>query len=159
MALNPDFGSALNNLAGIYARSNPFKQAASLYARAISADPAADLPQLNLAAVLIADHRPAEAQQALAALLRLQPEHPAALLASASASLLSGDAQSALVFARRTIAARSDWPEAHLMLAKVSLAVGQPAEAAPAIQTALRLRPGWPEAEELRARLAHVPPR
>ena len=159
LALNPDFGPALNNLAGIYARSNDFKQAASLYARAISADPAADLPQLNLAAVLIADHRPAEAQQALAALLRLQPEHPAALLASASASLLSGDAQSALVFARRTIAARSDWPEAHLMLAKVSLAVGQPAEAAPAIQTALRLRPGWPEAEELRARLAHVPPR
>jgi tetratricopeptide (TPR) repeat protein len=75
----PVYPEALNNLGILYLRTDRRDEAVATFEQSIRVAPTFDQPYLNLANVYAIEETPAKARAVLQALLKLNPDHPAAL--------------------------------------------------------------------------------
>jgi tetratricopeptide (TPR) repeat protein/ferredoxin len=100
------------------------------------------MAESELSAALIATGRLVEAQTHIDAILRQSPDDASALYYRGVLATQAGDADGAVAFLRRAIAADASRPEAHYQLGYVLVASGNPRAAIPSLEQAIALAPG-----------------
>ena len=125
MALNPHYAEAHSNLAFLLTAHGQYDQAAAEARLAIELSPHLIDAYLNLADAEATRHRHAAALQALDALQSFAPQHPAGLVARATALKQLERLDAALACAQQAVTLAPRSAEAHHALAQVLQGLGQ----------------------------------
>lgn len=145
-AVAPDDPAFLNLLASAQIANGDAQAARENYQKAAALQPKFLPARLNLGKLNRLEGKPAEAEAALAAVLKDQPGQVQALLEMARLEQARGHMPEALAWAEKARAADARSVETHLSLARLYLAANRPADALDMVQEAEVLKPGLPEA-------------
>ena len=157
VALAPQFSAAWNELGTINYQTQHFERAEECFRRALSADPRAYEPLVNLGGVLATLHQFDEAWKynGMAVL-----ERPGDALANSQMGMTYfglGDFDHAVKYLEKARAIDpSHFSHPQLMLAEIHLRRGERAEAAAVLEDFLRHHPDWPQAEAIRQNIARL---
>jgi tetratricopeptide (TPR) repeat protein len=122
-------------------RAGSFFQARVWFRQAVTADPHALPPRLNLVRALLATNDRAEARRAIDSVLRDAPDDPDALLLTAVVCRAEGRADEGLAPLRRAAELAPDHPAVFHLLAAALMEQGHEAEAVAACRQGLRVAP------------------
>ena len=154
VALAPKFAEAWNALGRIAYQRHSYPDAERAFLRALGADPELENARLNLALVLIQDHRCREALPHVLAVLKNQPGDAVANSEAGASYVCLGDDSSALGYFQRAL--RNDptiYTYPQLQIGAIYARRGERERALDEYIGFLRHHPGAPNADAVRAEI------
>jgi Tfp pilus assembly protein PilF len=122
---DPDFGSAYNTLGAVYHRHRDFAQAERVLRHALARDPTGTQVLSNLAGVLDAVGRTAEANEFRRTLAKLEPDPPFGYYRRGLVAMRTGDYRLAKELFAKEVERAPDFHEFHFWLAAASIELGE----------------------------------
>ncbi|HEU4629554.1 MAG TPA: tetratricopeptide repeat protein, partial [Gemmatimonadaceae bacterium] len=137
-------------------RANPqlYKDALRVYDEAVAADSANLDARVRLGELFLEKYNGPEAASTLGAVLRVNPRHPAALVAAARQAYEAGEGDPRALL-RRALETNPDYPPAHALLARLALDLEDHATARAEAERALTVDPAEAEALAVLAATHH----
>ncbi|MCX7634700.1 MAG: tetratricopeptide repeat protein, partial [Syntrophales bacterium] len=134
-----------------------WRNAETLYRRAIEAVPNNYWAYNNLGAIIASAGRIEEAKALFQRSLAILPDYPGANKNMAVALYHEGRYDAALPYVERALRIQPGNPELHLINGLIQMKMGRRDDAAASFREALRLRPGYPDAQAALAELTGPP--
>jgi Flp pilus assembly protein TadD len=151
-----DFGSAYNTLGAVYHRHGDFAQAEQVLRYALARDPTGTQVISNLAGVLDAVGRTAEANEFRRTLAKLEPDPPFGYYRRGLVAMRTGDYRLAKELFAKEVARAPDYHEFHFWLAAACIELGELDRAREEMTRAIESSPTRGDRELYSAKLKRI---